>query len=158
VCPVGPSAVVHGTPSVASTTSHLRAATLSRLRLQEHNRDREVTRLNERAAVWPARAVWTVTAVLVVANAALIVVAFPDLHPGDRFYNSLLEVGGLLFASVGLLIVVRARNVIGWILMGTGVIIQLVRPRARACKACETGLMQSAERWRSGRSRDAARR
>jgi hypothetical protein len=25
-------------PSVASTTSHLRAATLSRLRLQEHNR------------------------------------------------------------------------------------------------------------------------
>ena len=32
------------------------------------------------------------------------------------------------------------------------------RPTARACKARETGLMQSAERWRSGRSRDAARR
>lgn len=70
--------------------------------------------------------VWAVTAVLVVANAVLIVVAFPDLHPGDRFYNSLSDVGGLLFASIGLLIVVRARNVIGWILMGTGVIIQLV--------------------------------
>jgi hypothetical protein len=61
---------------------------------QEHNQGREVTRLSERAAVWPARAVWAVTAVLVVANAALIVVAFPDLHPGDRFYNSLLDVGG----------------------------------------------------------------
>jgi hypothetical protein len=85
-----------------------------------------VTRLSERGAVWSARAVWAVAAVLVVANAVLIVVAFPDLHPGDRFYNSLGDVGGLLFASIGLLIVVRARNVIGWILMGTGVIIQLV--------------------------------
>jgi signal transduction histidine kinase len=85
-----------------------------------------VTRLSERAAIWPARAVWVVTAVLVVANAVLIVVAFPDLHPGDRFYNSLSVVGGLLFASIGLLIVVRARNVIGWILMGAGIIIQLV--------------------------------
>jgi signal transduction histidine kinase len=85
-----------------------------------------VTRLSERAAVWPARAVWAVTAVLVVANAVLIVVAFPDLHPGDRFYNSLLDVGGLLYASIGLLIVVRVRNIIGWILMSTGVIIQLV--------------------------------
>jgi signal transduction histidine kinase len=82
--------------------------------------------LSERAAVWPARAVWAVTAVLVVVNAVLIVVAFPDLHPGDRFYNSLLDLGGLLFASIGLLIVVRARNVIGWILMCTGVIIELV--------------------------------
>jgi signal transduction histidine kinase len=85
-----------------------------------------VTRLRKRTAVWPARAVWTVAAVLVVANAALIVVAFPDLHPGDRFYSSLGDVGGLLFASMGLLIVVRARNVIGWILMCTGVIIELV--------------------------------
>ena len=82
--------------------------------------------MSERGAVWSARAVWAVAAVLVVANAVLIVVAFPDLHPGDRFYNSLSVVGGLLFASIGLLIVVRARNVIGWILMGTGVIIQLV--------------------------------
>ena len=72
-----------------------------------------MARLSERAAVWPARAVWVVAAVLVVANAVLIVVAFPDLHPGDRFYNSLLDVGGLLYASIGLLIVVRARNVIG---------------------------------------------
>jgi signal transduction histidine kinase len=85
-----------------------------------------VTQLSERRAVWSAWAVWAVAAVLVVANAVLIVVAFPDLHPGDRFYNSLGDVGGLLFASIGLLIVVRARNVIGWILMGTGVIIQLV--------------------------------
>ena len=85
-----------------------------------------MTRLSERAAVWPARAAWAVTAVLVVVNAILLVVAFPDLHPGDRFYNSLSDVGGLLFASIGLLIVVRARNVIGWILMGAGVIIQLV--------------------------------
>jgi signal transduction histidine kinase len=84
-----------------------------------------VTRLSERAAVWPARAVWAVTAVLVVANAVLIVVAFPDLHPGERFYNSLSDIGGLLFASIGLLIVVRARNVIGGILMGAGVIILL---------------------------------
>jgi signal transduction histidine kinase len=82
--------------------------------------------LSERGAVWSAWAVWAFAAVLVVANAVLIVVAFPDLHPGDRFYNSLGDVGGLLFASIGLLIVVRARNVIGWILMGTGVIIQLV--------------------------------
>ncbi len=84
-----------------------------------------MTRLSERAVVWPARAVWAATAVLVVANAVLIVVAFPDLHPGERFYNSLSDVGGLLFASIGLLIVVRARNVIGWILMCTGVIILL---------------------------------
>ena len=60
-----------------------------------------MTRLSERAAVWPARAVWAITAVLVVANAVLIVVAFADLHPGDRFYNSLADVGGLLFASMG---------------------------------------------------------
>ena len=63
-----------------------------------------MTRLSERAAVWPARAAWTVTAVLVVVNAILLVVAFPGLHPGDRFYNSLSVVGGLLFASMGLLI------------------------------------------------------
>ncbi len=40
-----------------------------------------MTRLSERATVWPARAVWAVTAVLVVANAVLIVVALPDLQP-----------------------------------------------------------------------------
>src|SRR5213596_2053072 len=81
---------------VASTPSRSEAVTLSRLRLREHNRGREVTRLSERGAVWSARAVWAVAAVLVVANAVLIVVAFPDLHPGDRFYNSLGDVGGLL--------------------------------------------------------------
>ena len=111
---------------MACTTSRSEGCTLSRLRLREHNRGREATRLSERAAVWPARAVWAITAVLVVANAVLIFVAFADLHPGDRFYNSLADVGGLLFASMGLLIVVRARNVIGWILMGTGVIVLLV--------------------------------
>jgi signal transduction histidine kinase len=94
--------------------------------LREHNRGREVTQLSERAVVWPARTTWAVTAVLVVVNAILLVVAFPSLHPGDRFFNSVSVVGGLLFASMGLLIVVRARNVIGWILMGAGAIIQLV--------------------------------
>jgi signal transduction histidine kinase len=80
----------------------------------------------QRTAVWLARAVWAATVVLVVANAILIVIAFPDLHPGDRFYNALAGLGGLLFASIGLLIIIRARNVIGWILLVAGLLMQLI--------------------------------
>jgi hypothetical protein len=37
----------------------------------------------------------------VAANAVLLVVALPDLHPGDRFFNSLAVVGGLLSRRSG---------------------------------------------------------
>ncbi len=120
-----PRAPVHGSGGWLAPLRAGGPSPFRHLGSREQNRGREVTRLSERAGLWPARAVWASTLIIFVANAALIVVAFSDLQPGDRLFNSLGNLAGLLYASIGLLIVVRARNVIGWILMSTGLAMVL---------------------------------
>ena len=67
-------------------------------------------------------------AVLTVANVVLLVVGHDALttDEGDLVFNAAGAIGCLLYAVPGLLIAVRARNVVGWCLVAVGVIYGLV--------------------------------
>jgi signal transduction histidine kinase len=70
-----------------------------------------------------SQSIWAITAVLAVVNVAMIVIgreALARSSGGDLFFDALGAVAGFLLPSIGLLIVVRARNVIGWILVVAG--------------------------------------
>jgi signal transduction histidine kinase len=83
--------------------------------------------LTERTRKRLVRAAWAITTVLVLTNAVLIVIARPvlTLAGGDILFAVVGTVAGALYASAGLLIADRARNVIGWILAFVGTNLNL---------------------------------
>ncbi len=66
-----------------------------------------------------AAALWMGTAVLGAAGLALTVVSWGDLSGGDLL-NPVTAVAGIVYATLGALIVRRVGNVIGWILLSAG--------------------------------------
>ena len=66
-------------------------------------------------------ALWAVTVLAAMAGAALTLVARGDLARGDLASNLALEVAVTAYATLGALIVRRAGNLIGWIMLAAGV-------------------------------------
>jgi signal transduction histidine kinase len=60
------------------------------------------------------------TALIALAGAVLTLVAWGDLAMSDAVPNLVSTLAGLVYSTLGLLIVRRARNVFGWILQGLG--------------------------------------
>ncbi len=75
---------------------------------------------------WPARTVWVTTVLICTASAVLVIVAWNDLAGDDLVFNSLGIFSSLLYATIGLLIALRARSMIGWILMFAGLALAFV--------------------------------
>ena len=63
---------------------------------------------------------WVATAVIALAGVVLTVVTWGDLLPSDAYPNLGSAAAGVVYATLGVLIVRRARNVIGWLLQGVG--------------------------------------
>jgi hypothetical protein len=68
----------------------------------------------------PAWALLALTGLLAVAGAALTVVAWSDLASQDSYTNLGAAIAGLVYAAIGVLIIRRVGNLIGWILVGEG--------------------------------------
>ncbi len=81
--------------------------------------------MNERTSIGIARALFGLIVLLLVVSVVLNVASEPELHTGDRVFVSIISISALLYASIGLLIVARARNRIGWILLAIGSILEL---------------------------------
>ena len=67
-----------------------------------------------------AAALWIAVVVVGSLGAILAVVVWRDLAPSDAYPNLLSAFAGVFYATLGALIVRRASNVIGWILLGVG--------------------------------------
>jgi hypothetical protein len=63
---------------------------------------------------------WVSVTVLSLAGAVLTVLTWDDLVTSDRFSNLAATPAAILYATLGALVVRRARNVIGWLLLGVG--------------------------------------
>ena len=71
-------------------------------------------------AVRTAIGLWVATALATLAGMILTVVAWDDLVPRDAFPNLGGAVAAFGYAALGVLIVRRAGNVIGWLMLGEG--------------------------------------
>jgi signal transduction histidine kinase len=62
------------------------------------------------------------TSLLTVANVALLVLGRDVLNndQADLFFGVITTIANLIYVAIGLLIAIRARNVIGWFLVGVG--------------------------------------
>ncbi len=67
-----------------------------------------------------AVAIAVVAVVLGVCALVLTALVRRHLNPNDAFPNAVSALSGIVYAALGALIVRRARNVIGWILLGVG--------------------------------------
>jgi signal transduction histidine kinase len=76
-----------------------------------------------RPAMQVIAALWTVTVLAAIARAALTLVARGDLATGDLTSSLVLAVATVAYATLGALIVRRAGNAIGWIMLGEGAIL-----------------------------------
>ena len=65
-------------------------------------------------------AVWVLVTVLALAGAALTVMASGSLATSDTITNFAAAPAAILYATLGALVVRRAGNVIGWLLLGEG--------------------------------------
>ena len=65
-------------------------------------------------------ALWAATVLVALIGVALTLIAWDDLVLGDSLANSGCAIAGVVYATLGALIVRRARNVIGWLLQGVG--------------------------------------
>jgi len=63
---------------------------------------------------------WATVVLAATATAAMTIVARDDLATGDLASNMLLTVAVVAYATLGTVIVRRAGNVIGWIMLGEG--------------------------------------
>jgi len=63
---------------------------------------------------------WVAAVVVALLGIVLTAVVWPDLAATDAYPNLLSAVAGIFYATLGALIVRRARNLIGWILLGVG--------------------------------------
>jgi hypothetical protein len=77
-----------------------------------------------RARTW-CIGLWSAAAVFSVAAAVLTAMAWSDVKPVDQALAPFNPVGGLLYASLGVLVVLRAANRIGWLLLGVAVLMGL---------------------------------
>ena len=84
--------------------------------------------MSERTTKRLAVAIGVFVAALAVVNVVLLVIGRNELanDEGDLLFNAGGTIGCLLYAVPGLLIAVRARNVVGWCLVAVGVIYGLV--------------------------------
>jgi signal transduction histidine kinase len=69
---------------------------------------------------------WALTVLAGLAGAVLTVAVWRDLQATDSYPNLLGGISGIVYATLGALIVRRARNVIGWILQGVGLGLALL--------------------------------
>jgi signal transduction histidine kinase len=60
------------------------------------------------------------TALTAIAAMVLTALAWGDMAPSDAYPNLGTSIAGVVYAALGALIIRRARNVIGWILLGVG--------------------------------------
>jgi signal transduction histidine kinase len=74
----------------------------------------------DRTANGLVTALWVSAAAVGLAGAALTAAAWGDLKPEDAFSNLASAVAGMLYATLGAVILRRVRNVVGWILLGVG--------------------------------------
>ncbi len=65
---------------------------------------------------------WGASAALSVTTAVLTVMAWSDLEPVDQALAPINPVASLLYASLGVLVVLRAANRIGWMLLAVAVV------------------------------------
>jgi hypothetical protein len=65
---------------------------------------------------------WGVSAALSATTALLIVMAWSELEPVDQALAPINPVASLLYASLGVLVVLRAAHRIGWMLLAVGVV------------------------------------
>jgi hypothetical protein len=63
---------------------------------------------------------WAVTVLAAMAGVALTLVARDNVAKGDLASNLALSVAVTAYATLGVLIVRRAGNIIGWIMLGAG--------------------------------------
>jgi signal transduction histidine kinase len=78
------------------------------------------------AASRPALGVlWILTAVLSLAGLVLTIMEWGHLNGGDAVVQLGAALGGVWFAALGVLIVRRARNLIGWLMLGVGFLLSL---------------------------------
>ena len=80
-----------------------------------------MSRLSERTADRLTVALFASVVALGLAGTILTVVAWVDLKPEDAYPNLLSAFAGVVYALIGALIVRRARNTVGWALLGVGV-------------------------------------
>jgi len=80
-----------------------------------------MSRLSERTADRLTVALFASVVALGLAGTILTVVAWVDLKPEDAYPNLLSAFAGVVYAMIGALIVRRARNTVGWALLGVGV-------------------------------------
>jgi signal transduction histidine kinase len=71
-------------------------------------------------------AVWLSVTALSVAGAVLTVLAWGDLKTQDAVSNLSSPLAAVLYATLGALVVRRAGNVIGWILLGIGALLAIM--------------------------------
>jgi signal transduction histidine kinase len=71
-------------------------------------------------------ALWRVTVVFGIAGAVLTLVVWRSLDPADGFPNLFSGLSGVFYATLGAVIVRRARNPIGWILQGVALGLALL--------------------------------
>jgi signal transduction histidine kinase len=74
----------------------------------------------ERTRSLVALGLWAATALIGVGGIILTALAWPDLKPSDSYTAMLLPFAGATYATLGALIVRRAGNRIGWMLLGEG--------------------------------------
>ena len=79
--------------------------------------------MTDRGAKRGAVALAMFSAVLSLATAILLVLGSEALtnDAGDLFFGALIAIAGVLYVSIGLLIAVRARSLIGWFLAAVGI-------------------------------------
>lgn len=75
---------------------------------------------SEQRAERGSRVLWGVTLLIAVIGLALTIVAWGDLILADSLANVAGAIAGVVYATLGALIVRRARNLIGWLLQGVG--------------------------------------
>ncbi len=72
-------------------------------------------------ARWWALGLWGVVAMLGFGNAILTAMAWPDLASADSYTNLFGSLASLFYATLGVIVVVRASNGIGWLLIAVAV-------------------------------------
>jgi signal transduction histidine kinase len=63
---------------------------------------------------------WVVITVLAILATTATIVVWRHLAPGDSYFSLITALAAIVYATLGFLIVRRARNLIGWVLLGVG--------------------------------------
>jgi signal transduction histidine kinase len=85
-----------------------------------------MTRRKPERGALASTGLWWSTAVLGLAAAVLTLVAWRDMVPGDAYPNFGAAFAAVLYATLGVAIVLRVRNPIGWLLLGVGLLLSVM--------------------------------